>query len=324
MGSTSKSQTAEDDAALGAGLERVCCPLCQADDASLRFPVQDYLFNQPDQFTLVTCNQCDLTYLNPRPKLEALGRFYPEEYFCYDPVLRLSGSPKRAMGGPTKALNQRRIAQLERHVSKIPSTSRVLDVGCGAYGFLYHLHRLRKCETLGIDFNAAVVSAIQERLGLPAQHGTLLDADLPPASFDGVAMYEYLEHEGNPVATLNEARRVTKPGGWLVVEIPNVASPLARLFGRKWTQIDAPRHLVLYTPSTIARMLEQCGYEIIGIRKLWYQWLLGLNFLVVLGARNMGKLRIGNLLLGFLASLPLLPVPWFCPEFLRVYARVPS
>lgn len=324
MSSTLHSPTVEGDLPPSEGLERVSCPLCGADDASVRFPVRDFLFGEPDQFTLVTCNECGLFYLNPRPTMEGLSRFYPEEYFCYDPVLQLSKSPKKAMGGNTKALSLSRIRHLERHVSKIPAESCILDVGCGANGFLFHLHRLRECETLGIDFNEAVVTAIQERLGMPARHGTLLDSDLPASSFDGVAMYEYLEHEGNPVATLNEARRVTKPGGWLAVEIPNVASPLARFFGRNWTQIDAPRHLVLYTPSTIAKMLEHCGYEVIGIRRLRYSWLLGFSILVALGVRKMGKPRLAYGLLGMLATIPFLPVAWCCPEFLRVYARAPS
>ena len=42
-----------------------------------------------------------------------------------------------------------RIRQLEHHIGQIPRSARILDVGCGANAFLYHLHRLRGCEASG-------------------------------------------------------------------------------------------------------------------------------------------------------------------------------
>lgn len=301
-------------------LEHVRCPLCDADDAPLLHRVRDHLYSQSDEFTLVRCQRCGLTYLNPRPTLEALRRFYPDEYFCYQPACG-HGPVERGMGGLVWFVNRPRIAQLERHVGRIPGSARVLDVGCGANPFLYHLRRLRGCRTLGIDFNASVVRAIHERLKMPAVHGTLPEAKLDSASFDGVAMYEYLEHEGRPREVLTEARRVTRPNGWLVVETPNMRSGLARLFGRKWCQLDAPRHLVLYDRDTIRKLLAQCGYEVIAVHRLTSQWMWGFSVLVAAGFRRIGHMGLSGKVLAVAVTLPVLPVPWLFPEFMRVYAR---
>jgi hypothetical protein len=134
-------------------------------------------------------------------------------------------------------------------------------------------------------------------------------------------MYEYIEHEGRPLDVLREARRLTKPGGWLAIETPDISSGLAKLFGRKWAQCDTPRHLVLYDRVTITKMLEKCGYKVIAIRRLTNQWMLGFNIMVALGFRNMGRLRLWETVLGVGLTLPFFYLPWIFPEFMRVYAR---
>lgn len=301
-------------------MENVACPLCGADEASLYRRTRDHLFRQPGEFTFVRCSRCGLVYLNPRPTLDALTQYYPENYFCYRPAIQ-GTEPKHAMGGLVASLALSRIRQLEKYTGRVLSSAHILDVGCGGNSFLYHLNRLRGCETLGVDFNAKVVNAIQQHYGMKAMCGYLPECRLPTATFDGVGMYEYLEHEGRPRDILAEARRITKPGGWLALEIPNIGSGLARLFGRKWCQLDAPRHLVLYDPVTIRRMLEQSGYEIIAIRPLCYQWMFGFSVLVAMGFRNMGMLPLLETTLAVAITLPFLPLTWLWPEFLRIYAR---
>lgn len=300
--------------------ESVVCPACGANEPAPLHRVRDHLFGQPGEFTLARCGRCGVVYLNPRPTPAGLARFYPSQYFCYDPVLGARAGVPR-MGGLTKRLALQRISQLERHLGPVPREARVLDVGCGANAFLYHLHRLRGCNTLGIDFNETVVRAIRDRLGMPAEAGSLLTCELPGAGFDGIGMYEYIEHEGNPREVLSRARRACRPGGWLAIETPNVDSGLARVFGRKWCQLDAPRHLVLYSPETLTRLLDSCGWQVIAVRPLTFQWMLGFSILVALGLRHMGRLRPWEAALGVTATLPFLPVPWIFPEFMRVYAR---
>lgn len=304
-----------------AEIEHVACPLCGSSESTVYCEARDHLFAQPGVFTFVRCRLCALVYLNPRPAADALRRYYPDEYFCYRPALAASRGGAAAMGGLAGRLSLRRIRQLEDHVGRISRDATILDVGCGANSFLYHLHRLRGCETLGIDFNAAVAAAVRNHLGMPVLAGSLCEAGLAADSFDGVAMYEYLEHEGRPRRVLSEAHRVTKPGGWLVLEIPNITSPLARLFGRKWCQLDAPRHLVLYDPATIRRMLEDCGYQVIATRPLRYLFMFGFSVLVAAGFRRLGRLPLFETALAVAITLPFLPLLWFCPEFLRVYAR---
>ena len=85
--------------------------------------------------------------------------------------------------------------------------------------------------------------------------------------------------------------------------------------------IAGSQFMVLYDRVTITKMLEKCGYEVIGLRPLVNQWMLGFDIMVALGFRNMGRLRLWEMLLGVGLTLPFIYLPWIFPEFMRVYAR---
>jgi len=65
-----------------------------------------------------------------------------------------------------------------------------------------------------------------------------------------------------PRANLLEARRIIKPNGTLIVQVPNAASYQARLFGGNWFALDVPRHRYHFTPRMLEKLLSQAGFEI--------------------------------------------------------------
>src|SRR2546430_10461084 len=55
---------------------------------------------------------------------------------------------------------------------------------------------------------------------------------------------------------LRECARRLAPGGLLIANVPNFSSWQSRFAGSKWTHLDVPRHLVHYTPQSMARSEE--------------------------------------------------------------------
>jgi SAM-dependent methyltransferase len=111
-----------------------------------------------------------------------------------------------------------------------------------------------------------------ERRGNPARQGLaapririisgdLADAALPEGSFDLCVYWHVLEHLADPRASLLEARRVLKPGGRLVVAVPNLDSLQARWFGPHWFHLDIPRHLFHFTPGSLSALLARSGFH---------------------------------------------------------------
>jgi SAM-dependent methyltransferase len=84
----------------------------------------------------------------------------------------------------------------------------------------------------------------------------------PPNSFDRITMWQVLEHADHPPRVLAQVERVLRPGGQVVVEVPNYASIWARIFGRFWFPLELPFHLYQFSPATLSRMLRNARLEV--------------------------------------------------------------
>ncbi len=79
--------------------------------------------------------------------------------------------------------------------------------------------------------------------------------------FDFVTMFHVLEHLPNPRLALKYAGDLLKPGGTLIIQVPNIASFQARLFGRRWYGLDVPRHVINFSPKALGLLLKEMDYE---------------------------------------------------------------
>ncbi len=98
----------------------------------------------------------------------------------------------------------------------------LLDFGCGPGSITADLARLigPKGRVIGID-NSAEALAIARRdadaPGLEYHQASVYDIPFVDASFDLAYGHQVLQHLSDPVAALNEVRRVLKPGGLVAV-----------------------------------------------------------------------------------------------------------
>jgi 2-polyprenyl-3-methyl-5-hydroxy-6-metoxy-1,4-benzoquinol methylase len=180
--------------------------------------------------------------------------------------------------GPLMLSGERRLEQVCGHVRRL-RPGRLLDLGCGDGTFA----RLVKaaCPDVTIHGCDVSVAALSRTEGLDRAYALDLDGDpLPEAdeSFDVVTASEVLEHLSEPRHALAEAKRVLKPGGRLLVTVPNVA------FWRfRWQALrgDVPsvtadeRHLHSYNAASLGRLLESEGFRLLritGLRRR-FDWL---------------------------------------------------
>ena len=76
-----------------------------------------------------------------------------------------------------------------------------------------------------------------------------------------VVMWHVLEHVRDPKKNIETAARILKPGGRLVVAVPNFASLQARLGRGRWFHLDVPRHLFHFTPETLRGLLTRAKFS---------------------------------------------------------------
>jgi 2-polyprenyl-3-methyl-5-hydroxy-6-metoxy-1,4-benzoquinol methylase len=140
-------------------------------------------------------------------------------------------------------------------------SGRILDVGCGA-GFFLRALDPASFDRYGVEISPQAAKSAERSLGPGGVFtGTLIDAGFSESTFDVVTLWSTLEHTDQPRANLIEVRRILKPGGTLIVQMPNIASLQARLFRGKWFALDAPRHRYHFSPDTLAALLAATGFK---------------------------------------------------------------
>src|SRR5262245_14931801 len=144
-----------------------------------------------------------------------------------------------------------------------------LDVGTG-HGHFCVVARQRWPEATfdGLDLSESVDEAARRGWIDTAYRGLFPDlAGGLPRSYDVVSMHHDLEHTRDPRAELAAAAKVLEPGGHLVVEVPDPASPFARRLGRWWFSWFQPQHLHFVPCENLVAALADEGFEVLEVER---------------------------------------------------------
>ena len=139
------------------------------------------------------------------------------------------------------------------------SGGRLLEVGSGA-GYLLQELRQLGWEVEGVDVDQAALQNARMK-GLNVSLGPLEDLHYPNDHFDAICMSHVIEHVHDPIRLLQECHRILKPGGQLSLITPNAQSFCHRLFGSSWFALEPPRHLYIFTRSTMQNLLKDSGFD---------------------------------------------------------------
>jgi len=170
-------------------------------------------------------------------------------------------------------------AELARDAAYLPAPVRdghVLEVGCGGGETLITLRELG-WSVAGSEVDPKAVAAARAR-GLDVRLGDLAAIGFPAQSFDAICVIHVIEHVHDPRKLLIECRRLLRPDGQLLILTPNADSAARRQFGAAWVSLDPPRHLHIFEPHSLRRVLEECGLAVTqltttarGARAVWFQ-----------------------------------------------------
>ena len=153
-------------------------------------------------------------------------------------------------------------------------TKRLLDIGCSAGGFGAAVKAtIPACEIWGIEPIAGPAKLAAQRLDRVI-HGEIgPSTDLPDAYFDVVTMNDVLEHIPYSEPVLKIVTRILRPGGLLVLSLPNVRYYLNIrnfIFGKDWAYSESGildrTHFRFFTEKSAARLLRDNGFEVLTVR----------------------------------------------------------
>jgi SAM-dependent methyltransferase len=239
------------------------------------------MFGSREGFDYGRCSACGSLSIAAIP--DVLERFYPPAYYSFgerNPVEQDPGWRRWAIGVLVEAslFGRRPFAEsLARRLATVPPqleglrglieaasltslSDPVLDVGSGAKPVrLATLRKLGFRRLLGIEPFTDADTTYQ---GVPVQKRFLPEVD---GRFRLIMFHHSLEHVPDPAATLRAARDLLDPAGRCVVRTPIMGSELWRRYGADWVELDAPRHLVLFSRDGLERMAAAAGLELTGI-----------------------------------------------------------
>jgi SAM-dependent methyltransferase len=235
----------------------VCC-VCQSRDIQ----------QLDSDCNLCGCRQCGYVFDSPRPCQEQIIEFYSRTG-KYDSWIRESDA--------RDDLWKRRLKMLLRHRAE----GNLLDIGAGIGQFLHHACPYFT-RVSGTEVSSSAARVARERYALEIHTGLVEELSLPAASFDNITLFHVLEHVPDPAMLARKCHDLLKPGGVLVIAVPNdvlawgsAVKRLGRKLGLKPFQkfsavlgiakAGASReiHLSHFTPAVLRILIRNAGFEIV-------------------------------------------------------------
>ncbi len=234
------------------------CPACnKATRTRFLFENRDLLHCIDDKrFRLVRCEECFLVSLDPQPSFEELKKYYPESYepFTDNKPFRLIKKFLR-LRSYFFAKKLKKLKGLEARILEIGSANGENLLGLRSFGFQ---------NVEGIEpSQSAAVTAAKKGLTVRCESFQSIKTD---KTYDVIIMRHVLEHLPDPVSVFNKLAELLRNGGFVFIDTPNYASLDRLLLGKYWSGYDTPRHLYIYSPSNMRKLLKDSPFNVTGIQ----------------------------------------------------------
>lgn len=196
---------------------------------------------------IVSCLKCGLVYVNPQQEKQKICESYQnmvdQGYIGEEQGRRISA----------------RI--ILKKVTKYKRNGKILDIGC-ATGFLLDEAKKLGWQVYGVELSKWATGFAKEKYNLDIFEGILKDAGFRHNFFDAVVMIDSIEHLADPKKTLEDVRRILKPGGIICISTPNIESFLSKILSAKWWGIKHS-HLYYFSNKTLTNMLDATGFKVL-------------------------------------------------------------
>ncbi len=216
------------------------CPVCEGR----RFTAE---FRSSSGYEIVRCSACGLVFTDARSA--------PPPSTLYPPFEQTDTPAQR---GARQALSLFTL-QRARLVESVSAGRRLLDYGAGAGQFARFMAG-RGFDVVGLEPYS--LGRTLEEPSLKLVRAPLAEVKASLGTFDVITLWHVLEHLERPLPLLRELRELLRPGGALVVSVPNFASWQSRVFKGGWFHLDAPRHLLQFEPATLEDCLRRAGFRV--------------------------------------------------------------
>ena len=231
------------------------CPVCDQNILNDFLVCKDHTVSN-DDFKLCKCESCGFVFTNPRPEPHQLGIYYKsEDYISH------SNTSKGIVNKIYLLVRNFTLTKKFNLVNGYAKPKKLLDIGC-ATGMFLNVCKQKGVDVVGVEPDENAAQYARSTFGLDVQDEASL-AKFDDNTFDAITMWHVLEHVPNLNQRVEEIKRLVKPGCFIFIAVPNMASFDAQFYSDKWAAYDVPRHLYHFNNATMAKLLQKHGLTLV-------------------------------------------------------------
>lgn len=251
------------------------CRICNNYNSNKIWVGREMMLGLREEFEYLECSDCGCLQILSVPK--DISKYYPSDYYS------LNFSPERYFKGWLKkkvksyrdysiitgrlsigSLLQKVVPNQSIELSNfryagLKRSFKILDVGSGTGIIPYVFRNAGFVNITGID--PYLECDIEYNNGLVIAKKSLFEIS-DEARWDVVMFNHSFEHLADPLEHLNKVRSILTPKGICIIRIPTVSSFAWREYRTNWVQLDAPRHVFLYSKQSLKHLAHNGGFAV--------------------------------------------------------------
>jgi 2-polyprenyl-3-methyl-5-hydroxy-6-metoxy-1,4-benzoquinol methylase len=251
------------------------CVICNEFDVALIYPeskikvqaIKNYQISDHSRgkhFSIFCCKNCSTVFQKIPISQEGIENLY-----------ELQPLDKTYLN---EELGRRKsFLKILKRIEKIKGKGKILDFGAASGIFLSEA-RNQDWDICGIEISKLSIEEARERFNLNLIHGGLEKLEsLPSKTFDVITAFDVVEHLIDPAKFVNEANRLLKNDGLLIITTPDFNSLARRILGHNWYAI-LPLHLVYFSQKSISYLASKTNFTIMD--KYYYCRHFSISYLI--------------------------------------------
>ncbi len=236
------------------------CPVCGANSFKEVYQAP-YFRGNNELFSIQECEQCQFWVTSPRPDDDELASYYETgEYISHN---------DKKEGIVDYMYHAVRTVSLKRKVSLITKVNdglgRLLDFGAGT-GHFANVAKAAGWSVQGVEPSeeARKVAKVSNELDLVSPE----EMQWKSKEFDVITLWHVLEHLPNLGEHMNRFAGSIKPGGALIIAVPNHESLDSKIYQSSWAALDVPLHLYHFKRKNIKHLAQVHGFTLENVKNM--------------------------------------------------------
>jgi SAM-dependent methyltransferase len=228
------------------------CPVTETELTPFISVVDYTVSNQ--KFQIQANENRSILYTTPRPKDDDLGAYYKsEDYISH------TDSKKGLFNTAYQTVRKIALKNKLKNIRSVHSSVQsVLDYGCGTGDFIRFL------SENGLTVYGAEPDPDARKIATEKNPGSVFSTDdilEKDIQVDVITLWHVLEHIPDFVGVLKKLSEKLKPGGVLIIAVPNFQSFDAQHYKEFWAAYDVPRHLTHFSREGISKVYHEIGFQ---------------------------------------------------------------